>query len=280
MIIRLLLGKIYIGVCVILLGKILGVFIGYTVTGDIVGAVIGFFLGSSFDYHFQYIEKPLRKNDAWQTEFSYLFTLLHAKFAKMDGQVTSQEVRLFQEIISISSNDSAAIREIYNLHRKTADGFENIAIRLSEMLLLQGQIRYSVLESLCAVMYGSKQGDSLHQKAFLQVVARIFSISDIDLDQLMSTVKNEFKDASSSHDEKSNFKDSSWGVQDKSYHLLGIKSTASKEEVRKAYKKSIRKYHPDKVRGNGGSDKQVKEAERRLTEINQAYADLIGKNHS
>lgn len=282
MIIRLLLWEIYkyVGMCFILLGKILGVFVGYAVAGDIVGGVMGFLLGAAFDYHYAYVEKPLRKNDVWQTKFSYLFTVLHAKFAKMDGQVTSQEVRIFQELISISANDEATIKEIYNLHRKSADNFESIAIELSEMLILQEQIRHSVIESLCRVMYGAGQETSLHQKAFIQVVARIFSISDDDLDRLMLGIKNEYDTSDGKSYRKNNSSDSYWGDLSKSYNLLGLKETASKDEIRKAYKQAIRTYHPDKIRGSGGSDKQIKEAELKLTQINEAYSDLIGKNHT
>jgi len=51
------------------------------------------------------------------------------------------------------------------------------------------------------------------------------------------------------------------------YKILGINKTATQEEIKKAYRKLARKYHPDLNPGN-------KEAEEKFKEINEAYAVL------
>ena len=48
------------------------------------------------------------------------------------------------------------------------------------------------------------------------------------------------------------------------YDVLGVKKTATKEEIKKAYRELCKKYHPDK---NGGDDAKIKE-------VNEAYATL------
>ncbi len=52
------------------------------------------------------------------------------------------------------------------------------------------------------------------------------------------------------------------------YSILGVPKTASKEEIKKAYRKLARKWHPDINPGN-------KEAEKKFKEISQAY-DCLG----
>jgi molecular chaperone DnaJ len=51
------------------------------------------------------------------------------------------------------------------------------------------------------------------------------------------------------------------------YEILGVKKSASDDELKKAYRDLAKKYHPDKNKGN-------KEAESKFKEISEAYAVL------
>lgn len=57
------------------------------------------------------------------------------------------------------------------------------------------------------------------------------------------------------------------------YEVLEIKEGASEEEIKAAYKRLVRKYHPDQYVNNPLSDL----AEEKLKEINEAY-DFLMKN--
>jgi len=54
------------------------------------------------------------------------------------------------------------------------------------------------------------------------------------------------------------------------YQLLGVKKSATDDEIKKAYRTLAKKYHPDKNKGN-------KEAENKFKEISEAYAVLSDK---
>lgn len=56
------------------------------------------------------------------------------------------------------------------------------------------------------------------------------------------------------------------------YEILGVSSNATEDEIKKAYRKLARQYHPDQVQGTG---KEKEAAEARFKEISAAY-DTLG----
>ncbi|MBE7038156.1 MAG: molecular chaperone DnaJ, partial [Ruminococcaceae bacterium] len=59
------------------------------------------------------------------------------------------------------------------------------------------------------------------------------------------------------------------------YEVLGIKEGASDEEIKKAYRELVKKYHPDKYVNNPLADL----AAEKLKEVNDAY-DTLTKGSS
>lgn len=55
------------------------------------------------------------------------------------------------------------------------------------------------------------------------------------------------------------------------YEVLGVPHGASEEEIKKAYKELVRKYHPDKYADNPLADL----AQEKMKEINEAYDTLM-----
>lgn len=56
------------------------------------------------------------------------------------------------------------------------------------------------------------------------------------------------------------------------YKILGVDKKATKNDIKKAFKKLSMKYHPDKQ--SGKTDEEKQEAERKFKEINEAYQIL------
>ncbi len=58
--------------------------------------------------------------------------------------------------------------------------------------------------------------------------------------------------------------------------ILGLGEYATREELQGTYRRLVKLYHPDRLRGLGVSDKKIAYAAERLAEINNAYK-LINK---
>ena len=57
------------------------------------------------------------------------------------------------------------------------------------------------------------------------------------------------------------------------YQILGVKKTASEEEIKKAYRKLAMKYHPDHTKG----DKAAEEKFKKISEAYEVFANGFRK---
>jgi len=60
--------------------------------------------------------------------------------------------------------------------------------------------------------------------------------------------------------------------KDKYYNILGIERKASREEIKRAYREMVNKYHPDKVSHLGKEFSEL--AHQRIVQINEAYNQI------
>jgi len=58
-------------------------------------------------------------------------------------------------------------------------------------------------------------------------------------------------------------------TSDSAYKILEIKASATDSEIKKAYRKMVKKYHPDKLIGLG--DEHLKGAKDKFQRIQEAY---------
>jgi len=62
---------------------------------------------------------------------------------------------------------------------------------------------------------------------------------------------------------------------DNAYKILEVDANASEEQIKTAYRKMVKKYHPDKLRGQDPA--MIKGAEEKFREVQKAYETLMRK---
>ena len=63
------------------------------------------------------------------------------------------------------------------------------------------------------------------------------------------------------------------------YEVLGVSKEATKEEIKKAYRRLMSQHHPDKLMGQGVPEDMIAMATEQAKEIQLAY-DLIKKSRN
>ena len=233
-------------------GGITGGLLGFVVLGPI-GALVGSVIGSNLSSR----SKRKRPNnfDKQVAFFAALFACL-AKIAKADGRVDESEIKKIEEIISIKLNLNKEHRKFaINIFQKAKDdnvSFESYASNIYQILSSSQNsllVFYEILFELALA------DGILHPKEdeLLKKIPRIFRFD-----------KNVYKSLYEKYvDQNRNY-----------YEVLGLSENSSFSEIKKAYLKKRKEFHPDTLIGKGLPEEFIEKAKEKFIEIQEAYEEL------
>ena len=233
-------------------GGITGGVLGFVVLGPI-GALVGSVIGSNLSSR----SKRKRPNnfDKQVAFFAALFACL-AKIAKADGRVDESEIKKIEEIISIKLNLNKEHRKFaINIFQKAKDdnvSFESYASNIYQILSSSQNsllVFYEILFELALA------DGILHPKEdeLLKKIPKIFKFD-----------KNVYKSLYEKYvDQNRNY-----------YEVLGLSENSSFSEIKKAYLKKRKEFHPDTLIGKGLPEEFIGKAKEKFIEIQEAYEAL------
>jgi len=233
-------------------GKWVGGGLGWAFGGPI-GALVGFMFGGMFDGDRGTAPggQPYQQGAATQSgDFSMSLLVLSAAVMKADGIIKKSELEYVRQFFKTNFGDTKAQQLMLMLREllKKDINIQEISVQISQYM------DYSSRLQLLHYLFGIAQSDGHiddNEINVINTIARFLRLSTADF----QSVKAMFvKDTQSA------------------YKILEITSTASDEEVKKAYKKMAIKYHPDKV-SHLGEDVQ-KAAEDKFQVLNAAYDEI------
>jgi len=185
--------------------------------------------------------------------FSIAMIALSAKMAKADGIVTQDEVRAFQQIFSVPNEQVRNVSRLYDLARQDTAGFEAYASKMAA-LFGEDDDRPQILEDILDGLFHIAKADGLvHERevGFLRRTAEIFDFEQWQFDRILAR--------------------HTLGSGSNPYHVLGMPTTASLDEVRRHYRKLVSQNHPDRLIARGLPEEFIAIATRRLAAINVAF---------
>mgnify|MGYP001373399261 CR=1 FL=1 len=235
--------------------------LGGFVLGGPLGAILGAVAGHVYDSKKNSSSETLSNNSATQqVAFTTAIIVLVAKMAKVDGQVTRDEVDAFKELFNIPPEELKNVGRIFDVAKKDSNDFEPYAEQIATMFANE-QV---VLEELLGGLFYIARADGvLHHDElnFLHKIALILGFSDTQFERLKAI----HIEGAGHGKETSN-----------PYQILGLEKNASDELVKKTYRSLIRENHPDALIAKGMPQEFIDIANEKMAAINAAY-DLVEK---
>lgn len=231
-------------------GKWIGGGLGWAFGGPI-GAVVGFAVGSLFDKSPE-ITQTNQQRTTTEADFKMSLLVMIACVMKADGKIQKSELAVVKRfLVSNFGEDGAleALQILKNLLDQQIDETE-VAMQINRYM------NYSAKLQLVHFLFDVAFADGeIHQNE-LRVIQRISDIFGLSV-QDFSSLKAPYTKST----------DTNWA-----YKALEIDTTATDEEIKKAYRRMAMKYHPDKVQNLGDDIK--KSATDKFRSINEAYEHL------
>ena len=199
------------------------------------------------------IFSKLRTPPEKSVAFTIAVIALGAKMAKSDGSVKKEEVKVFRRIFHIPESEVAAAGKVFDLARQDVAGYDVYARRIRKMF---GERHQTLLDLMESLFYISLADGEYHPKEdeFLQNVNEIFGFSNRDFLKL----KARFVEAEMDPHE-----------------ILGVEPYSNIKEIKRAYKGKVLECHPDKLIARGMPEEAIKLAQTKLSQINNAYEQLV-----
>lgn len=254
--------------------KLVGAVIGFFILGFL-GAVIGFFVGSAIDRNIAYgtgainpLSHALRQSVFIETLF-----ILKGKLAKADGQISQDEIDHTEQVIQQLGMSAEHRKIAIDLFRKGSSPDFDIAPQLNKFVQVCGKtnnLKQVLLVYLIVLALADGRVDDA-EESLLSEIAQQLGYSLEAFQQLLLMVQNQ------SHFAGTGGQSVSPAALEDAYKALGVSKESSDQDVKKAYRKLMSQYHPDKLMGQGLPEDMIAMATQQAQEIQVAY-DLITKN--
>ncbi len=229
------------------LGKWIGGGLGWAFFGPI-GALFGFAVGSILD-----VDEIVHVKTSFKTtrgDFTLSLIVLIAAVMKADGKILKVELDYVKQFLISNLGPDAtkdALKMLKDLLKQDIPVYD-VTQQIRQYL------DYSSRLQLLHFLYGLAKSDgNVHEKEITLIweIGLGMGLSNQDVNSVVAMFTDNLESA---------------------YKILEINSTATNEEVKKAYRKQAQQHHPDRVSYLG--EEIQKSAKEKFQKINEAYEKI------
>lgn len=245
-------------------GKVIGGVIGL-MRGGFTGLVLGVFVGHLVDRFLAGLGGATRTRDAF---FGAMFSTL-GHINKADGRVTRAEIEAAEELMRrMQLSEAERQRAIEHFNEGKQPGFDLLETlrEFARHSMLRHELRIMFVE----LLLDAAVSDGALTQAEQAILVQACQALHIPADMFNAMLRARQTGGQSAHGGQRRAAAQGPSLQ-ASYATLGLQPEASDQDVKRAYRKLVSKYHPDKLVSQGLPDEMMEVSKRRVREINAAY---------
>jgi len=233
-------------------GKFIGGGLGFVLGGPI-GALIGFAVGSMFDgTSINVSGRELGPNRTSEGDFKMSLLVLMACIMKADGRVDKAELAVVKKFLVANFGEQGALEALQILKNLLEQPIDETQVAMQIGQNMNYSSKLELLHLLFDIAYADGEVVASELNT-IQRIANIFRIDRLDFESIKAPYMKQV--------------DRDWA-----YKALEIEPSATDDEIKKAYRRMAKKYHPDLVNELGEDVK--KSATEKFRSINEAYESL------
>ncbi len=245
-------------------GKLFGGVIGL-LRGGLTGLIFGMFLGHMLDRFLGGLGGSNRTRDSF---FGAMFATL-GHINKADGRVTREEIAAAESLmrrLQLSEEERQRAIKHFQAGKERGFDFEATLREFARNSMLRHELRIMFIELLIEAAL-SDGNLSQEEQAILM---RSCTVLHIPANVFSAMLRARQGGGNYSYSGQQKTVNQGQSLQ-QSYASLGIKAEASAKEIKRAYRKLVSQYHPDKLISQGLPEEMMEMSKKRVREINAAY---------
>lgn len=260
-------------------GKALGGAFGFMIGGPL-GAVFGAALGHNFDRGLSHAAKfdahGIGEKERVQSAFFAATFSVMGYVAKADGRVSEIEIKMANQIMAqmmLDSEQRGVAMKLFNEGKQKEFDIDGVLNQFKK----ECHRRTHLIQMFLEIQITTLLADGVihvKERETIFYIGEHLGVSRHVIEQLIKMVQGQ-----QYYSDESGVRHTPKADLENAYSVLGVKSSATDDEIKKAYRRLMNQHHPDKLVSKGLPEEMVKIATEKTQEIRKAY-DQIKKSRN